>query len=126
MSQQGFELSQEKQRTSLVAQTVKHLLTTRKTWVRSLGEEDPLEKEMATLSSTLAWKNSRSQKVQREHAEVPQGRSPLQSEVMLTQRQQVPEGLHYHILVQGPLGRVQAFPLLRSEICEHILEGQLK
>ena len=25
------------------------------TWVRSLGEEDPLEKEMATLSSILAW-----------------------------------------------------------------------
>ena len=39
-----------------MAQTVKHLLTTWKTWVRSLGEEDPLEKEMATLSSTLAWK----------------------------------------------------------------------
>ena len=28
-----------------------------KTWVRSLGQEDPLEKEMATHSSTLAWKN---------------------------------------------------------------------
>ena len=27
-----------------------------KTWVRSLGQEDPLEKEMATHSSTLAWK----------------------------------------------------------------------
>ena len=27
-----------------------------KTWVRSLGQEDPLEKEMATPSSTLAWK----------------------------------------------------------------------
>ena len=26
------------------------------TWVRSLGREDPLEKEMATHSSTLAWK----------------------------------------------------------------------
>ena len=26
------------------------------TWVRSLGQEDPLEKEMATHSSTLAWK----------------------------------------------------------------------
>ena len=34
----------------------KHLLTTRETWVRSLGEKDPLEKEMATHSSTLAWK----------------------------------------------------------------------
>ena len=35
---------------------VKHLLTTRETQVLSLGWEDPLEKEMATHSSTLAWK----------------------------------------------------------------------
>ena len=42
--------------TSLVAQTVKRLPTMRQTWVWSLGQEDPLEKEMATHSSTLAWK----------------------------------------------------------------------
>ena len=41
---------------SLVAQTVKRLPTTRETWVRSLGWEVPLEKEMATHSSILAWK----------------------------------------------------------------------
>ena len=41
---------------SLVAQMVKHLPTMRETQVRSLGLEDPLEKEMATHSSTLAWK----------------------------------------------------------------------
>ena len=35
---------------------VKHLPTMRKTQVRSLGQEDPLEKKMATHSSTLAWK----------------------------------------------------------------------
>ena len=35
---------------------VKHLPVTQKTWVQSLGQEDPLEKEMATHSSTLAWK----------------------------------------------------------------------
>ena len=45
-----------KNRTSLVAQMVKQLPTTRETWVRSLGQKDPLEKEMATHSSTLAWK----------------------------------------------------------------------
>ena len=45
-----------KNEASLVAQTVKHLPTVRETWVRSLGWEDPLEKEMATHSSTLAWK----------------------------------------------------------------------
>ena len=37
-----------------MAQTVKHLSTVRETWVRSLGREDSLEKEMATHSSTLA------------------------------------------------------------------------
>ena len=40
----------------LMAQTVKHLPAMRETWVRSLGWEEPLEKEMATYSSTLAWK----------------------------------------------------------------------
>ena len=42
----------------LVAQMVKRLPTMRETWVRSLGREDPLEEEMATRSSTLAWKIS--------------------------------------------------------------------
>ena len=42
--------------TSLVAQTVKCLPAMLETWVQSLGQEDPLEKEMATHSSTLAWK----------------------------------------------------------------------
>ena len=42
--------------TSLVAYMVKHLTTMRETQVQSLGWEDPLEKEMATHSSTLAWK----------------------------------------------------------------------
>ena len=41
---------------SLVAQTVERLPTMRETRVRSLGWEDPLEKELATHSSTLAWK----------------------------------------------------------------------
>ena len=43
-------------RASLVAQMVKCLPTMRETRVRSLGWEDPLEKEMATHSSILAWK----------------------------------------------------------------------
>ena len=41
---------------SLVAQTVKCLPAMRETRVQSLVWEDPLEKEMATHSSTLAWK----------------------------------------------------------------------
>ena len=40
----------------LVAQTVKSLLAMQETRVRSLSREDPLEKEMALHSSTLAWK----------------------------------------------------------------------
>ena len=43
-------------RASLVAQMVKRLPVVPETRVRSLGWEDPLEKEMATHSSTLAWK----------------------------------------------------------------------
>ena len=38
-----------------MAQTVKCLPAMQETWVRSLGQEDPLEKEMAIHSSTLAW-----------------------------------------------------------------------
>ena len=45
----------EKKKT-LVAQTVKRLPIMRESWVRSLGWEDPLEREMETHSSTLAWK----------------------------------------------------------------------
>ena len=40
----------------LVAQRVKSLPAMRETWVRSPSGEDPLEKEMATHFSTLAWK----------------------------------------------------------------------
>ena len=42
--------------TSLVAQTVKNLSAMWETQLHSLGQEDPLEKEMATHSSILAWK----------------------------------------------------------------------
>ena len=41
---------------SLVAQRLKHLPGMQETWVRSLGQEDSLEKEMAPHSSTLAWR----------------------------------------------------------------------
>ena len=38
-----------------MARTVKNLPAVQETWVRSLGQEDPLEKEKATRSSSLAW-----------------------------------------------------------------------
>ena len=43
---------------SLIAQLGKNLPEMQETWVRFLGQEDPLEKEMATLSSNLAWRLS--------------------------------------------------------------------
>ena len=39
-----------------MTQRLKCLPATWETWVRSLGQEDPLEKEMATHSSILAWR----------------------------------------------------------------------
>ena len=42
--------------TSQVAQMVKNLPAVQETWVQSLGQEDPLEKGMATHSSILAWR----------------------------------------------------------------------
>ena len=43
---------------SLVAQLVKNLPAVQDTWVRSLGWEDPMEKEMAAHSSIIVWKIS--------------------------------------------------------------------
>ena len=40
----------------MVAHSVKSLPAMRETWVQSLGQEDPLEKEMATHSNILAWR----------------------------------------------------------------------
>ena len=51
-----FEQTYNDMWTSLVAQRVTHLPTLWEIRVRSRGREDPLEKEMATHSSTRAWK----------------------------------------------------------------------
>ena len=48
-------------RVSLVAQMVKNQPIVQETWVQSLGQEDPLEEEMATHSIIFAWKIPRSQ-----------------------------------------------------------------
>ena len=47
---------------SLVAQRLKRLPPMRETWLQSLGREDPLEKEMVTHSSILAWRIPRTEK----------------------------------------------------------------
>ena len=48
----------KKKRASLLAQVVKNLPAMQKTWVQTLGQEDPLEKEMVTHTSILAWRIS--------------------------------------------------------------------
>ena len=53
---EGADYSLQYSWASLVVQLVKNSPTMWETWVRSLGEEDPLEKEMATHSSILAYK----------------------------------------------------------------------
>ena len=52
----GRRLLADVVKTFLVAQTVKRLPTMQETLVRSLGQEDPLEKELTTHSSILAWR----------------------------------------------------------------------
>ena len=52
----GHLLTVRSYQASLVAQRLKHLPAMWETRVRSLGQEDPLEKEMATHSSILAWR----------------------------------------------------------------------
>ena len=56
MSAMYFEEQFPFWRASLVSQLVKNLPAMRETWVRSLGWEDPLEKEKASHSSILAWR----------------------------------------------------------------------
>ena len=46
-----------------MAQRLKHLPAMRETWVQSLGQEDTLEKEMATHSSILAWRIPRTEEL---------------------------------------------------------------
>ena len=50
---------------SLVAQMVKSLPTMQETWIWSLGQGDPLEKEMAAHSSILAWEIPRTEELDR-------------------------------------------------------------
>ena len=71
---------------SLVAQRLKRLPAMRETWVRSLGREDSLEKEMATHSSILAWRIP--------WMEEPGGSSPWGHKESVDMNEQ----LHFHML----------------------------
>ena len=58
----------------MMAQTVRNLLAMQETWVRSLGQEDHLEKGMATHSSILTWRISWTEEPGRLRAPRPWGR----------------------------------------------------
>ena len=68
---------------ALVAQMVKSLSAMQETWVQSLSWEDPLEKEMATHPSILAWKMPRMEEPGR-----------LQSKLDMTEQLTLDTGLH--------------------------------
>ena len=53
---ENFSIGNNSKRASLLAQSVKNLPAMQETWVRFQGWEDPLEKEISTHSSILAWK----------------------------------------------------------------------
>ena len=57
----GSQCLLELHRRPLAAQTVKNLPAMKETWVRSPGQEDPLEKGMATHSSILSWRITRTE-----------------------------------------------------------------
>ena len=67
---------------SLVAQAVKKLRVMQETQIRSLGQEDPLEKEIATHSSILAWK-------------IPWMEEPGRVQSMGSQRAQLSDFTHF-------------------------------
>ena len=66
-----------------MAQMVKHLSTMQETWVQSLGWDDPLEKEMAIHSSSLAWK-------------IPWTEEPGRLQSMGRKESDMTERLHFH------------------------------
>ena len=66
-----------------MAQRLKRLPAMRETWVGSLSQEDPLEKEMATHSSTLAWT-------------IPWTEEPGRLQSMGSQESDTNERLHFH------------------------------
>ena len=74
---------------SLVTQMVKNLPAMQETWVRSLGWEDALEKEMATHSSILAWRIL--------WTEEPGGPRPMDSQLYVT-KQLTHTHTHTHIM----------------------------
>ena len=90
--------------TSLVAQTVKRLPTMLEIQVQSLSWDDPLEKEMATHSSTLAWKIPWSRDPGRQQSMgVTKSQTPLSDFTSLHFLPAIPEALHQSFFIPYPL-----------------------
>ena len=97
-------------RASLVVQRLKHLPAMWETWVRSLGQEDPLEKEMATHSSILAWRIPWTE-------ELGELQSTGRKESDTTER------LHIHSFIQVTPGGGNGTPL-QCSCLENPMDGQ--
>ena len=81
-----------------MAQMVKSLSTMKETWVRSLGWEDPLEKEMAPHSSTISWKIPWTEEPARLRG--PWGRKELDTTERPTLSRSFPNYLTILVLIQ--------------------------
>ena len=86
-----------------MAQTVKRLSTMWETPVRSLGREDPLEKEMAIHSSTIAWK-------------IPWTEEPGRLQSMGSPRVDTTERLHFIDIIVRFKGRNQAWVTILQQM----------
>ena len=87
----------------LVAQMVKRLPAMWETWVRSLGWDDPLEKEMATHSSILAWRIPWMEKAMAPHSstlawKILWTEEPGRLQSMGSPESDTTERLHFHFL----------------------------
>ena len=99
---------------SLVAQRVKRLPAMQETWVQSLGQEDPLKKEMTIHSSTVAWK-------------IPWIEKPGRLQSMGSQRvgHDWATSLHFHVLstysrLKSSLYQIYRQYFIKSQIFSHL------
>ena len=88
---------------SLIAQSVKNLPAVHETWVEFLGWEDPLEKEMATHSSILAWR-------------IPWTEEPGGLQSMGSQKSDMTQQLNHHQHIQQMLHKCQSSSAI-SKLC---------
>ena len=91
-----------------MAQPIEHPSTVRETRVRALGWEDPLEKEMAIHSSTIAWKIPRTEELGRLQSMGSQSETQLSDFTMAMARQHIKIQRHYFV-DKGPSSQSYGF-----------------